>query len=635
MGIIKKTARSVAGLFPQNKLLILLIFAMVFILPFYQLIVLLSAPQGTVTTYVFGEDMANAVTMMKSYTLGFKNYFADSPDDSILYVPGSGTPFLYIPLGIAAGLLHISCPLMLFFARIIGGIAFLVASYQLILYLLKDRKKADMAFVIYLLSLGFGGLFLLLFHGHTFNPQGILDFNSPWFGGSRNFTYEFYSIGVPKIYDMDHEYYTIPYTLGFIALLLFMRAVDRRKYKFFAAGILLGLTFLLNPSWGIPIYIFMSLYFLTKPSVKAFLCLAKTYIVSAPFVVPWLVLWHFGAKYFMLYKNLHGPSYFIAMMVTIGIHAFLILYLLFKSIGIKMRYFWAVSFAVLAFEIFSILTIADTRESFVSNQFMWGGFSVLIGLFVLIFIIKNRTYRKFYSMDPVLVFCMIWFVVLFALSVLPGIAWNPLRMANFLTLPMSILAVLAIYMISGQLNETLRRFRRWGAARRAALSGKTTAVVFALIMLTGLPSLVLLNLCLYKYDSSGNYGDGILFISEADNAAIQFLSGQPQGRVLASSGISFLMPLKAGKRALVGKHGIVINLSEKTEDYRTFFSCNTTSDERTAIMEKYSLAYVFYGTNEKKICPAGITLDGVYFKRIYSNGTEIYKYTAISRTVLS
>jgi hypothetical protein len=75
----------------------------------------------------------------------------------------------------------------------------------------------------------------------------------------------------------------------------------------------------------------------------------------------------------------------------------------------------------------------------------------------------------------------------------------------------------------------------------------------------------------------------------------------PQETVLSGFEAGNLIPGRTGHRVVLGHEMETVNFRAKTEDVARFFAETTSDEERLALLERYGVAYVFYGPQERAL----------------------------------
>ncbi|MFC1741095.1 hypothetical protein ACFL3V_00985 [Nanoarchaeota archaeon] len=596
------------GLFsflPRERYLLVLMVLISLFYPIHYLTYSLFPAEGQVYSGHSDADSLVLLTLAKSHEWDFSHpYSAPGEETSTFFVPGLGSPFLYVPIGLFAYYSGIGYELLFGLLKFIFAFAYLVISYHII-RTFTPKKIFAIAMLIFLVGFGFGGVYNILFHDACFAPKGMMDVGNPFFGSSRVFNYDTTAAtGIVPLLHIDRLYYTIPFVLGLLSLFLFVRDVQgERPRRFWLYGILLGLTFLLNPAWGFPIAIIFAIFVFVNFNRENVFSLIKVGLLSGVFIVPWLLISWKNPSFFLLYQKNTAPAYFIAVISSLGVHFFLILYALLSKVFRKKIVFVAVSLLVLFIEVFSVMTVKNTAQSFIMNQLLWLVISFCLSTSLIAYVIIKKKHTLF-TKNRTYLFLLIWFGVMCALSVLPDIFWNSSRFVNFIWLPLSILSAQGIYLLAS-------RFRRSRLALR---------VIVVCVILIGLPSFFFLNVNMQNVRGEG----GVTYVEQSDLDGLEFLSGQERGTVYASDKMSRFLPVESAKAAILGSHMVVLDKASKVDEYELFMSGNMASEAMAEIPDKYALSYVFKSAEEEY--DTGFLESDPGFTSIFRKGkTEIYR----------
>jgi hypothetical protein len=106
--------------------------------------------------------------------------------------------------------------------------------------------------------------------------------------------------------------------------------------------------------------------------------------------------------------------------------------------------------------------------------------------------------------------------------------------------------------------------------------------------------------------------------------AMTFLEQQPKANVLSSYRIGSDATWMTPHRAFLGHWGETLNIKEKTQETKEFFSTALTAREKIGFLQKEKITYIFYGSDEKRwgeIDPA------IGLQTVYQNAeVTIYKF---------
>lgn len=211
---------------------------------------------------------------------------------------GNGSPFLFIPLGVALFFLN---PL---FAQMLAIFAF-SALCAIILYnfVLKffGKSTAEITLILFLFGAGISGIIFGITLAAGINLHAAV---SMIFGGLAYMQYTDFPSQATRLYQF------VPHLLGILAFLL----MHRKKFAF--AGVSLGISLLIYPYLGAFYALMMVIFSLMhRIEIKQ---IAKTALISAIIFVPWILTYLLHPEYAITYASryLSGMQSPVSLILT-------------------------------------------------------------------------------------------------------------------------------------------------------------------------------------------------------------------------------------------------------------------------------------------------------------------------------
>jgi hypothetical protein len=198
------------------------------------------------------------------------------------------------------------------------------------------------------------------------------------------------------------------------------------------------------------------------------------------------------------------------------------------------------------------------------------------------------------------------------------------RMTTGLHIPLCILASLGLFKyvlpavyhskVSRVISRTLSYDRR-----------RLRLFILNLIVVATFPS----NLYLLASASlAALQGHPTLFHTEAENQAIDWLAenSQTTDTILCSYWVGNYIPARIGHRVFWGHWNLTIDFVGKRRLAETFFHVQTDDRVRRKILEEYSIAYLFYGPQERALGDFNPE-DKPYLTKTFSNSeVSVYRF---------
>ncbi|MFB0546083.1 MAG: hypothetical protein ACETWB_04165, partial [Anaerolineae bacterium] len=194
-------------------------------------------------------------------------------------------------------------------------------------------------------------------------------------------------------------------------------------------------------------------------------------------------------------------------------------------------------------------------------------------------------------------FPLVWVITVAILSYLPLALQR--RMIEGVHIPLCILA--AVGLLRGVL-PTIYRSRFLGRVTELLAYDRRRARLFMLNLLVAftVPSNLYLlastSLAVLQHNPA-------LFHTGAENEAIDWLKdhGSWTDTVLSSYLIGGYITARIGHRVFWGHWDGTVDLADKRKMVEAFFEARTSDRARRAILEKYNVAYLFYGPQERRL----------------------------------
>ncbi|GEM_PF-2073703 len=603
---------------PSKKFLVLMVVISLVGLLDYAIMYNTPPKNKVFTGYV---DAGFQLALMKAIVWNFESPW-DSSGISIFENPHLGGPYTLTLLGSLPTIININMLLYMLALRFILSIIYLVIIYNFINFFLKDKNNVKIAFLLFLLSSGIGWII----YGGVYTTYGS---NSAGLIGYL-FSYEFEEgdSGAMAISHITRVYWIVPEITGLLSLLFFT------KKKNIVGGLLIGLTWLFHPTFGLPFTLMIIVYFLVDEYGRngGFIKIIKrtlpVVIFSLVFFMPWLLSYISYPTHFQQYKAWFNSTPLLTILISSFLLISLSLYGLHKTITksiIKNKYY------ILTFLTLSLLSsiIHFYEVSYLYEQPDGGGsvttwlsnigvFNLASTLYSNLILIDLPLLMLFFAgfvsilkmnLDKTYKLVILWIIAILMITIVPvkliNNFWWPGRMKWFLLLPFSLAAVWGVNCLTYKLkNVKLTR-------------NISNMKIVLVIIIISLPSFLGFNFYIIK----NAHNNDITYISEDDFGSFGFLANQPDGRVISSYQIGHIIPYYTNKKTLLFNNVH----DERYKDYESFYSLNTSSNERSSILDKYNITYVFFGYNEKLISQGFNPSTLSFLEIIYNKNTSIYK----------
>ncbi len=601
-------------LLPETKWLIVILFISS-LNPLYYVILGYFSPEG----YIFngsGED-GTRLSLMKSVEWEFQSPWMTENEGTVFHNPSS-SPFVFVFLGLISYFLNINYFIIFVLAKFIFTFTYLIVTFYIIREL-TDKRTRSIAYFIFVFTSGMGGILYLT----------LLNFSNPVLSSSAYaLFYDIIGSGINIWTLANITYYTLPLTIGYLAVLFFIKSKSNKSYLI--PGILFGVSYIFYPIHAVGFALIMGIYAFVKSEYLKFI---KTILVSVPFSIPYILAYLQKPFFFNLSAQspLYGSATIYSNILALGIPLVFVVYFFNSKLSKLCKnkrgvfiLFWAVSILLFSTTQFSEsisfsqnMALKDYlgADLILITQF-FNQYSIIFKLPLLVLFLKLviETFRK--SKKDTTLFVSLWFLIFFVFSVFPSEyarlfpLWFPFRLLHFIMLPMSII-------VSKGILEFSQRYR---------INYSKVLTVLFVFSLPSLLVLAMINLNVFFKLQPVNLYDK--YYSVEDVEAMKYLKTQEPGTVLSSFEIGSFLPFYSDKKTLIGGHIMMYSYPEsKASDQKIFYSAETDVGEKLSIMEKYDIKYVYFGYNEKKISNGKFNPDKLtYLEKIYENEkVEIYK----------
>lgn len=547
--------------------------------PMHYLLFLEYPPEGFVFVGMGGDD-SEFFTSMRLAEMNFADPWG--VDDSMSLGPSFGPIYIFVPLGfvsLLSGVPHMSVFLSFMF---LSALFFLFVLYNFIRFLVPVASTQSL--LVYILTAGAGGLFILLFRLLT-TPADLLA-PAPLYGFGEGFL------------RILGSYKLLPLATSFLSMAYFQ---TRQTIK---SGVFLGLTAVFFPPFALAAAALNFLHALIQKSgVRLF---AKIVVVSLPFAVLWilpLLLFPRSVSGYVEGGFVVTSVFLPTFMVSLGVPLLLAAYEIYskhRSVHGVTRVAYAVVW-LLSLALFSLSNLSHSYWTYANSdvsailsslQIMpflqaISAFSFLLEIPLLLLLVKAFYNTLKSEKNETLRFVISWLFIVFIAVLLPSRIFSslPAKMIPLLWFPLCVLAASGILRLS-------RIYKiPWQKLFIAVfIISLPSAFLFNAFTQTGVRSLVI----------SQNIEECCFFYSTDDYAAFEFLGKQEPGMVLAPAEIGTWLPFLSLKKTLFHVHvsNHVSDAEEKLADYENFYSGAETEKER--ILQKYKIRYIFFSSYDEK-----------------------------------
>jgi hypothetical protein len=242
------------------------------------------------------------------------------------------------------------------------------------------------------------------------------------------------------------------------------------------------------------------------------------------------------------------------------------------------------------------------------------GLVFLLAIGGAIHVVRQRRERE--------IFLLAWPLAAIATLYLPFQTQR--RMVTGLYIPLCILASLGLFkyvlptVYHSRVSRAISRMLSYDRRRLRSF-------VLNLIVVATFPS----NLYLLASASlAALQGHPTLFHTEAENQAIDWLAenSQTTDTVLCSYWVGNYIPARIGHRVFWGHWNLTIDFVSKRRLAEAFFQAQTDDRVRRKILEEYSIAYLFYGPQERALGDFNPE-DKSYLMKTFSNSeVSVYRF---------
>ncbi|MBI3231789.1 MAG: hypothetical protein HYZ51_01775 [Candidatus Doudnabacteria bacterium] len=546
-------------------------------------------------------DEAITFGLINSPNMNFNNPWNIEKDENIFTTLSLTTPYIYVPLGLAANVLNMTPFWINALAKVVFNIIFFIVAYNFIGVF---TKRKNTAFIIFLIVSGLSGILYIIAVPFGKNALQMI--------GNIFAYYEF-----EKVTMLHYQlYYNLPKIAGMLAIMFYARK------KVFASGVLLGITGLLYPVYGFGFGLGMISYIIafSGTSKKALKNIISIFVIAGVIIIPWIYTYIVNPLPFNIYSAQYSSSVWLAgIYISFAMSLVFVLYYISRHVKLLRSKLFALFFIVFSvvFSIYQLLQIGIGKDNHLVTEWLTStnliGFANVLNNFsVILEIVSVITFLTLVffvyksGMKNGEKFLAIWLLLLIAAAIVSPkyVFWFPQRMLFLIRLPIALLATFGLYYFSKKYSISVRK-------------------IIAIMIILSIPSLVAAEI---RYDRLGR--EDVTLYSEKDMQALKFLKSQPQGILFSSPKIGSFGPSIANKKSV--EFGwptpiIVGDYSEKFVDYLHFYSSNYTGN-KLQIMEKYNVSYVFFGEREMSVSNQSFNPDNLDFlTKIYDSGARIYK----------
>lgn len=549
-------------------------------------------PEGKIFTGTYNEAESGILAGIRSVSEGFINYFhlPNEPTSSyfISDIIGYGPVYLSILIGFLSILLLKNVMATYIATKAVFTFLLVLSSYYLFGLLAKDRKEHTIAFYLFVVSAGFGGLLYLL--------------RSLPYGGPVPDTFFGFGVGLLRVAGF---YLVVPLTFSFLSIALAVRG------RIYLSAIFAGIATVFYPSHGIISFLIIALYlFLHSKKIE----IIKVGVIVAVFSSVWLLPYFMNRYDFNNYISLNVQNSVLFMpSVLFGLGPALLFVLYHFRLVVKTR-------RGLVFSILTVLAAVGTSLAFFKDAGIVDPkfahyFSSLVNFsaqnylalqipFIVmmlatgVFIYLNRKRH-----EPLYLFVLLWLVLMLFVVFAPREITRifPDKMIYFIYIPVMLIAAKGLITFSEKYKISVKR------VLLAVLIISLPGIFFTFSYQQMQPRVVpeLSESAFYTHD---------------EYAVLKFLEKQEMGTVIAPQRLAINVPLLSGKSVLNAERGsaaTTYNYEEKVKDRDIFYS-SAADAEKLSIIKKYGLNYV--------IDDIGIFEGSVIMEKIYEIGQiKLYK----------
>lgn len=235
------------------------------------------------------------------------------------------------------------------------------------------------------------------------------------------------------------------------------------------------------------------------------------------------------------------------------------------------------------------------------NPLVWPIGYGLLGLFSLIGLTQLKFKNEY---TRILVVC--WLVV----SLLLALTQTGRKFLIGAHIPMAIIASLGLVWI-------LNRFLDW---KKKTVVQKTILIGLLVIVMS------LTHVINTQDKIKSVLENPYASLSQNELDAMTFLEQEPKANVLSSYRIGSNVTWMTPHRAFLGHWGETLNLREKTEQTKRFFTIQMTLQEKTRFLQTEKITYLFYGKDEQQY---GTIDPQIGLQSIYQNPeVTLYKFAS-------
>jgi hypothetical protein len=553
-------------------------------------------PAGMVFTGSYNDVEAGLLSGVRAVSNNFINYWTldnePLPKNFIFDVVNYGTVYILVPIGVLSIILLNNILAAYIIAKFSFTFLLIVASYHLFFLITKNGKECNIAFFLYVVSFGFGGL-LQFFNNFVFGASIVPD--------------SFFAFGV-GIMRVAGTMVALPMALSLISIILVI------KNRAAVSAVFAGLAFVAYPSHGIVSFVVILIYLFIN-SKK--LDIVRVVVIMLVFSVFWIVPYLLNPALFSAYLiiNVRNSILFLpSVLLGFGIVLLFFIYnfkgLLSTKTGIVFAVILAIAVALTSISFFKDVSTIDPGfgskltglSVFASNYFM----PLQAPLVLLTILTIVLVYRKRKNYEASYVFVLLWFLAMAAIIFAPRELTHifPDKMVYLIYVPVMAMAAKGLAAFSERYKIGVKK-------------------ILLFVLIISLPG-ILINLGAQQLQPRVNsYLYETAFYTHDEYDALKFLERQDFGTVIAPQKIAFNVPQIANKKTLILMPAVkeaVYNFENKKIDFETFYATSNDT-QRLEITRKYNITYVFSETGNFE--------NSSIMKEIYNKGhITLYKIIA-------
>lgn len=251
---------------------------------------------------------------------------------------------------------------------------------------------------------------------------------------------------------------------------------------------------------------------------------------------------------------------------------------------------------------------AEMRSPSILAYLLGFGFLIPLALAGLVLFLNNRQWRS----QPAWVLAVVW------LAVVPLLVYAPVsfqrRLIEGYVVPLSLFSFIGLK----SLADWLSRYTIFSSQR---IRNFLAVCVIGVVALS--PLMLIKNDIKHVRTYAFPY-----YLTDQQSAALAWLRNHTlrSDVVLSSADFGSVIPRFSGNTVYIGHWAQTLDFDAKEERMQSFYRGTLSPDERVALLRGNNIAYVIFGTEERKIGAAKFLQNEPLFERAYSSGeTVIYR----------